>query len=335
MKYQKIAIKKTIKSRYGAVEVDKSHTFCRTPYGFQMSPYLQDLVVFTGQNHVFEDASEQLKKLSGLDVTAKQVERLTHAYGELLDINAGQIEEEVSVDESLHYCMMDGAMLLTREDDWKEIKLARVFEATSHMSESEKRNFIKNSTYTAHLGSCKPFFSKLEKTTDRLKNMVWIADGAKWIWNWVDSSYPDSIQILDYYHCIEKLHGFAKEALKNPEQRREWVEDQQNLLMQNEAKVVIANISLMNCKGKTLQLQRTLLTYYENNLKRMKYKTYKQEGLLIGSGPMEAAHRHVIQHRMKLSGQRWTINGAQQVANLRVANKSGKWKNVLNLINLN
>jgi len=105
--------------------------------------------------------------------------------------------------------------------------------------------------------------------------------------------------------------------------------------MQDEAKIVIANINLMPCKGKDLQKQRALLSYYENNLKPMNYKTYKDQGLLIGSGSMEAAHRHVIQSRMKLSGQRWTIKGAQQVANLRVANKSGNWGHVLDLINLN
>jgi hypothetical protein len=55
-----------------------------------MSPYLQELVVFTGQNHVFEDASDQLKKLSGVEVTAKQEERLTHAYWELLEVKSNQ-----------------------------------------------------------------------------------------------------------------------------------------------------------------------------------------------------------------------------------------------------
>ena len=50
---------------------------------------------------------------------------------------------------------------------------------------------------------------------------------------------------------------------------------------------------------------------------------------------MEAAHRHVIQHRMKCSGQRWAIKGAQQVANVRVAHKSGEWDKMLQLINLN
>ena len=134
---------------------------------------------------------------------------------------------------------------------------------------------------------------------------------------------------------MERLHGFAKDAFKNPDQRTQWLNQQEELLQEDEAKTVIANISLMTCKGKAKQGQRTILTYYENNLKRMNYKTYRDQGLLIGSGPMEAAHRHVLQHRMKLSGQRWTIQGAQQVANLRVTNKSGNWQQIVELANLN
>ncbi len=317
------------------MEVSKVHLYCRTPYGFQMSPYLQELVVFCGQNHVFEDASEQLERLAGVEVTAKQVERLTHAYGELIEINLQNQDTPCPPKDALHYCMVDGGMVLTREDDWKEMKLGRVFEAKAHMPESEKRNFIRNSTYAAHFGGCSPFFRKLEKTTDCLKNMVWVCDGAKWIWNWVDSSYPESIQILDYFHCSEKLHEFAKMTIRNLNRRKEWIKEQQELLMQDEAKMVIANVSLISGKGKAKEKQRILLTYYENNLKRMKYKTYQEQGLLIGSGPMEAAHRHVIQSRMKLFGQRWTIKGAQQVANLRVINKSGNWGQILKLINLN
>jgi hypothetical protein len=134
---------------------------------------------------------------------------------------------------------------------------------------------------------------------------------------------------------VERLHGFAKDAFKNPDQRTQWLNQQEELLQEDEAKTVIANISLMTCKGKAKQGQRTILTYYENNLKRMNYKTYRDQGLLIGSGPMEVAHRHVIQQRMKLSGQRWTIQGAQQVANLRVTNKSGNWQQIVELANLN
>jgi len=325
-------------SKYGKLKltVPKNHTFAQTPYGFQMSPYLQELVVFTGQNHVFEDASEQLDKLLNLEVPAKQIERVCHGYGQLLEVKAAGPEEEVvQKAEDLHYCMIDGGMVLTREDKWMEMKLSRVFAAKSLMSESEKRNFIKESTYEAHLGGCQPFFRKLEKTTDYLENMVVLADGATWIWNWANSLYPESKKILDYFHCCEHLHDFAKIAIKDADQRKEWTNQQEELLLNSETKVVIANISLISCRGKAQQEKRKLLTYYENNRKRMDYKTYQDEGLLIGSGPMEAAHRHVIQQRMKRSGQRWTIQGAQQMANLRVTNKSGNWQQIIDLVNLN
>ena len=59
---------------------------------------------------------------------------------------------------------------------------------------------------------------------------------------------------------------------------------------------------------------------------------FKDKGLLIGSGAIEAAHRNVIQKRLKLSGQRWTVKGAQQVANLRVCEKSNDWDKVVSLI---
>ncbi len=39
----------------------------------------------------------------------------------------------------------------------------------------------------------------------------------------------------------------------------------------------------------------------------MQYHKYLKEGLLIGSGAIESAHKDVLQQRLKLSGQRWTM----------------------------
>ena len=107
---------------------------------------------------------------------------------------------------------------------------------------------------------------------------------------------------------------------------------QLELLRDNGVEIVIVNIELVRCRGSALAKQGRLLTYYENNSKRMRYKDYLGKGRLIGSGSMESAHRTVIQQRMKLSGQRWTLRGVQQMANLRVAEKSGNWRAVKNLI---
>ncbi|MGB3585826.1 MAG: hypothetical protein WBA23_04765 [Tunicatimonas sp.] len=298
-----------------------------------MTAYWQAQCVYMGQQQVFEQASEVIEKLMGTQVTAKQLERLCHCYGQLAgEWQAQQADALCRVDERLHYAMVDGGMVLTREDDWKEMKLARLFADQDHFAQSTTRSMIHHSDYVAHLGGYRAFFNKLLPLTDSLSDLVWIADGARWIWDQVATHYPDSVQILDYYHCKEKLCEFAKETIKDPIERSAWIEEQEDLFFADQAPVVVANVSMMTCQGKARQLQRSLLTYYENNLSRMRYKTYRDQHLLIGSGPMEAAHRHVIQHRMKLSGQRWTIQGAQQMATLRCLNKSGRWKLVKDLI---
>jgi hypothetical protein len=42
-------------------------------------------------------------------------------------------------------------------------------------------------------------------------------------WDQVVTYYPDNIQILDYYHCEEKLCEFALEAMKDSDERKEWI----------------------------------------------------------------------------------------------------------------
>jgi hypothetical protein len=75
------------------------------------------------------------------------------------------------------------------------------------------------------------------------------------------------------------------------------------------------------------------LNYYEKNRYRMDYKGYRQAGYCIGSGAIEAAHRTLIQQRMKRSGQRWSPIRAQQLLKLRVAFKSNRKQLVNHTIN--
>jgi hypothetical protein len=75
-----------------------------------------------------------------------------------------------------------------------------------------------------------------------------------------------------------------------------------------------------------------VIRYYQNNIKRMNYKTYLENEYLIGSGAIEAAHRNVVQQRLKLSGQRWSAKGAQQIVNLRAYKKSERWNEVIQFI---
>lgn len=298
---------------------------------------MTELMCYIGQQAVYEEASENMKRLAGTEVSGKQIERVCHYYGQKIEdeeqgLSLEEKETQYKKDE-LYYVMMDGGMLLTREEDWKEMKLCRIFAHTSIEQVSKNRKQVSQSKYIGHLGSHHKFWAKVEEHTDYIRQKVIIADGARWIWKWAEERCSDATQILDFYHAKEHLCRFAEEQFEDLKEKQRWIDQQSLRLLNNQIDNVIEDLVAMKPRaGAACKEKMSLIKYYQANSKRMQYKTYREKGWLIGSGPIEAAHRHVIQQRMKLSGQRWTLEGAQQLANLRMASKSNQWHKVYNAI---
>ena len=174
------------------------------------------------------------------------------------------------------------------------------------------------------MGSVHEFFPKLERHLTEYSNKVIIGDGAAWIWNSAEDNYPNATQILDFYHAKEKLVLFSNQQFRNQAIKDNWLDRQLERLKNDEVEQVITAVQTIRSPNvQTKELKRKLISYFLEHEDRMYYKTYREKGLLIGSGPIEAAHRSVLQQRMKLSGQKWTRSGAHAIANLRCYKKSG------------
>lgn len=305
----------------------------------QISSYAQETMCRFGQSVVFDEASSLINSLVDCNFNAKQIERVCHLYGGLLDekniesIESGESKiYSESEKQELHYAMIDGAMYPTKSKDepWKEMKLGRLFKNSDLLPFSEKRNFITKSIYVAHLGEAKDFFPKFEHEIESLKNLVFINDGGTWIWKWIENSFPNSVQILDFYHAKEHLCEFAKEYFQEEEQRKKWIENQTEIMLNKNPEELIEAIKSLDYQKKTEQSKAKLINYYTTHLKRMQYKIFKEKGLLIGSGAIESAHR-VYQQRFKLSGQHWTKKGLQETIQLKSAYKSNLWNKVIQI----
>jgi predicted CoA-binding protein len=329
-----------LSTSFGEISLQKGHPLAVAPGGFKISAYLQEQMCRLGTKMTFEESEEELNELLGIETNAKQIERLCHHYGEALN----QINWREAYSDGIQLCipfnrrqyvLMDGSMLLTRdkEQSWKEVKLCRMFYDSDRVeSVSKNRNIITDSCYVAHLGGHDVFLDKVLDVIAQGSPSVFIADGAKWIWNWVEDYYPKSIQILDFYHCKEHLYSFAKEYFTE-EEAPIWVEDGIEKLKTEQVDIFLKELEGLPEKNKNLlKSKNRLLNYLTNNKERINYGKFLRDGLLIGSGPIESANREVIQKRMKLSGQRWTVQGAEQMLNLRTCYKSGKLSVVRNLI---
>ena len=318
----------------GYVTINNSHSFSKGKNGFQISPRMQELMVYAGQMDCYENCNEVIEKYLDIAVSSSQVHRVTDTYGKEIGktINEHTTLTPLKKEEVL-YVEADGSMLLTREEGWKEAKLGRIFKASDCIHAEGKPGWISNSQYVAYLGGHKKFIEQMEHLIDsyahRQIKLVFITDGAPWLRKWIEDAFGFSLSILDYYHACEYIHAFSREHFKDKIKEEQWIEKEKELLLESGVLQVIKNVQKLNSSKKEAE---KLIEYYRANADRMDYKKYLKTGCgIIGSGAIESAHRKVIQKRMKQSGQRWSKEGAQNMLNLRVINCNHQWEKIIAL----
>jgi hypothetical protein len=295
-------------------------------------------MIYIGQSECYEKCPEILEKTIGIEVGHSQVHRVADTYGKELEKTIATTRTLPPLkSEEVLYAELDGSMIFTRDDDWKEVKVGRIFKSSDCIDPNGKASWIRHSQYLAYLENSQSFTNRMEGLIESYGNikqrLVFISDGAPWIRNWIEDTFADAISILDYYHAIEHLHQFSDIYFKEKEEALEWIEKQKELLLDSNVKQVINNIEKL-APGDTAA--KKLISYYQANSNRMDYKKYKQIGCgIIGSGAIESAHRTVVQKRMKQSGQRWSSTGAQNMLNLRVTYMNEQWDKVIQLVKTN
>jgi len=180
-----------------------------------------------GQSVVYEEGSELLKQLMGVEISAPQIQRVCVHYGskiaQVVQANCTSVLPRLQtreVEPDPVYVMVDGSMLHIREEQWRGLKLGRVFQDNKIVQLHSRRRAILESVYVNHLGSVEEFFPKLERHLVGYHNKVILADGANWIWKWAEDNYPGATQILDFYHAKEKLVIFARHQFKDEQTRQ-------------------------------------------------------------------------------------------------------------------
>jgi hypothetical protein len=198
-----------------------------------------------------------------------------------------------------------------------------------------------STTYVSGMNGLEPFGPVLRQEAIRRNlaqagRVVLLIDGAPGLENMGRLNFPDATQIVDFWHgadhagkVVEALLG-SKEHPQYHTQRSRWV----RRLLGNGVENLIKE-ARQECAGKANeQTVEAQLAYFVHNVLRMKYKTFRSQGLFIGSGVIEAGCKTVIGSRCKQSGMFWGKSGAENVLALRCINASHRldafWKDRLN-----
>ena len=161
-----------------------------------------------------------------------------------------------------------------------------------------------------------------------------VMDGAKGLRQNLVPLFPGAIVTLDVCHVVEKLwalgHRFHKEGSAA---LTAWVEDLKALLYGGRAAALVERLRGYQrhqpahgpgTKGRRQGLQ-ALLTYLTPRLEMMRYAEWVEQDLVIGSGQVEGAARHVVGERMDCAGMRWLQGKGEALLQLRCIELNGDW----------
>jgi len=163
---------------------------------------------------------------------------------------------------------------------------------------------------------------------------VLLCDGERSLWKYAEANplLADYPMLVDFYHTCEHLAD-AAEALwgTGSPQANQWYDEYRHKLLHEEkgARSVLRSIDYYRRTRRWSTAQReaidTQRTFFQRNQKRMTYAAFRQQGLPIGSGPVEAACKSLVKSRLCRSGMRWSWPGGQCVLQLRTYVKSDRW----------
>lgn len=113
---------------------------------------MQVLMVYAGHLDCYGKCNELLEKFISITVNPSQIYRVTNFVSEQLEDILDPEQRILPPIEKTDvlYVEMDGSMVQTREEGWKEAKLGRIFKGSDCLNPNSKSSYLANSHYVGH-----------------------------------------------------------------------------------------------------------------------------------------------------------------------------------------
>ena len=315
--------------------------------GASMSPGLRAMNDQAAAAGPFAGAARLLAGLAGVRLTVKRVERAAEASGAALAAGVRGRAALITARKLVPlppsplpdklYAAIDGTGVpvtatQTAGRDGKgedgrartrEVKLGVYFTQDKVDDKGYPVRDRDSSSYLATFEPAAVFAGLVEaegirRGAHHVRQLTILGDGATWIWNIASSKFPQATQIVDLYHAREHLHDLTRLLeFMLLDRREEWLAARLEDLDHGDIGGICRAARVYRLTGAKKDDLDTALGYFENNAPRMRYNWFRSRGLFVGSGVVESGCKAVIGQRLKLSGMRWTVAGADAITALR------------------
>jgi len=337
----------------GVVEVTRAYYHCgrchrgQTPWDVDQglnerlwTPRVKALVVELAARLPYQETTTLLLRLLDLQLEESSAEAIVAEVGgrargaERATMGSVESGEPVSCrgpsPERL-YVAMDGSHVHV-DGDWHEVKTGVVYLGVcgpSGVDTSGAKRYV-SAQETAESFGVRLYVAAGQSGVGDAAEVVVIGDGAEWIWNLADHHYPNATKIVDYWHACEHIHDVAKSCYgEGSVAGQRWARKHCRRLKDCGPKPLLRALGRRRTENPgAAEAIRAARRYFHNHAQRMDYPAFRRRGLMIGSGPAEAACKVVVGLRLKQAGMRWKSAGADAILALRCLVLNGQYDEI-------
>jgi hypothetical protein len=255
-----------------------------------------------------------------LRLDLKSTERVTQAVGTQLATRVlqpfGDAERPVAVG-------FDGVMIPTPSGN-REARVGVVYEPNWNSGRTPAAEAELRKEYFATTESRESLVAAVcRRARERAAGAVVavVSDGAALDWVDLEPHLPLRVEILDFYHVLERVTEIATALHSDdPVAATTWrLAMKEELLERGPRKLLKVLREWKPTAAAAVELRRVQFAYFERQEERLQYPEFLRRGFPIGSGAVEGACKHVVCDRFDGSGMRWQLATADPVLRLRAA----------------
>ncbi len=322
--------------------------------GTTRSPGLRRMMARAGSQSTFKEGREDLKVYAGIEVSAKDVERVAEIIGQAMEVWSRGERKQVLTDEPpmppvktipvMYVCYDGTGVPMTRTELMgrkgkqadgsaltREAKLGCVFTQTT----TDEKGFpVRDPESTSFVGGIESsddfgwriYAEAVRRGLYSAKQVVILGDAAEWIRSIKEEHFPGAIQIVDLYHAREHVSGLCKHLFGEDEgalvrHRIRWW----TLLDEGKVEKIIQQAGQkLSLNSEVREKAEAEIAFLDRHKELMRYADFRKRGFFVGSGVMEAGCKTIIGLRMKQSGMEWSLRGANAIISLRCVIRSGR-----------
>lgn len=302
----------------------------------QMSGEVKQMAALMGIHASFATSRDLLWRTTQLELSANSIRKATLEMGaRVMEQEAawGQQSQDLETQGAHHrtsdppqqvYGSLDGFSAHI-DGDWHEVKAGTWWVAQPDRNGDLHAHAIRYYTDRKPAAdfSALTWTTGFQRAVDQADEVIFVADGAEWIWRIVAQHFPHAVQILDWYHALHYVQDLAQAAFKDETERQVWLAQQTEALWQGRRSLVFR--ACRACAQRAPDGVNKTLTFLTHQRTRMRYDLFRAAGYQIGSGTMESGCKQLGQGRLKIAGAQWHDEGARRVAKARAAYLSEQW----------